>query len=372
MTEHGVAFWLIGFARALRNAGVAVDPARVGVAGRALATMTPLGSDEIYWATRVSLCSRQSDLPLFDAVFAAWSGSMLTRVRSYQEPQPAIIEARDIGTDGGDVTTTDAAVGESKVSGANAGTGESVKRLDLSELSATERAEINALTALLAPRPQSRRSMRYAAGGRRHLDASRTFRAMLGNGGELARLHHRRRRVRPRRLALLLDVSGSMNRYSDAYLRFAHAAVRARPTTTEVFTLSTRYERITRALLRRNPDRAVEAVARIDSDWGGGTRLGATLRDLLREWGGRDAIRGARVVIASDGWDEGAARALSRQVARLSQLSEVLIWVNPQAGHAGFRPVAPGLVSSLPYVDQFLPGRSFAELAALAEVIAHG
>jgi uncharacterized protein with von Willebrand factor type A (vWA) domain len=362
MTEPDLASWLFGFVRALRDAGVEVDPVRVAVAGRALAAMTPLGLGEIYWATRVSVCSRHSDLPLFDAVFAGWS----------HEPRSSVLDAEVIGGSGGEMPVAEAAFEGSNVIGAQASDGESVTGRDLAKLSPIERAEIDALIALLVPRARTRRSMRHTPGGQSRLDASRTFRTILRSWGEPARVHYRRRRVRPRRLVLLLDVSGSMNRYRDAYLRFAHAAVSAGPRTTEVFALGTRYERITAALSLRDPDRAIEAMARVESGWGGGTRLGAALRDLLRVWSGRDGLRSATVVIASDGWEEGAARVLSRQVARLSRLAEVLIWVDPQAGQDGFRPVAPGLVASLPYVDEFLPGRSFADLTRLAKVIAHG
>ena len=137
----------------------------------------------------------------------------------------------------------------------------------------------------------------------------RTVRAMLARGGEPARLVHRARRVRPRRLVLLVDVSGSMQPYADPYLRFAHAAARRR-TGTEVFTVGTRLTRVTREMRRRDPSEALAEVSRAVPDWSGGTRLGELLKSFLDRWGQRGVARGAVVVVASDGWERGDAALL--------------------------------------------------------------
>ena len=60
----------------------------------------------------------------------------------------------------------------------------------------------------LAPRPASTRS--------------RTLRASLRRMGEPAEIAWRRRGNKPRRVVLLVDVSGSMSGYADALLRLAH------------------------------------------------------------------------------------------------------------------------------------------------------
>src|SRR5262249_7283412 len=148
-----------------------------------------------------------------------------------------------------------------------------------------------------ALRQQPARTGRIAVG--------RTVRLMLHSGGEPSRILYRRRTYRPRRLMLLIDVSGSMKVYSDLLLRFAHAAVAAGPATTEVFTLGTRWTRVTKQLRARQADAAMQAIAQVESDWDGGTRLGPALQGFLRQWSGRDAIRSATVVICSDGIEFG-------------------------------------------------------------------
>src|SRR6266498_2698188 len=145
-----------------------------------------------------------------------------------------------------------------------------------------------------------------------------TVRRMLHEGGEASLLARRARRRKPRRLVLLIDVSGSMEPYADALLRFAHVAARRR-TGTEVFTIGTRLTRISRELRRRDPDLALAAVAKAIPDWSGGTRLGELLRAFLDRWGQRGTARGAVVVVASDGWERGDASQLGDQMARLAR-----------------------------------------------------
>ncbi|MBF9133676.1 VWA domain-containing protein [Plantactinospora sp. S1510] len=384
-TGADLASELAGFAAELRFAGVAVDPARIAVAAAALTEFPATGPDAIYWGTRLTLCSRKADLPLFDAAFAARFGRPAAAPDSgVPDPgapaAPVVASAITVaetagGFAGGPADEPGGAasgVDPQRVPGVGAAGVAGVERLgsrDLRTLTETERAEVLALIALLGATHRSRRSMRRVPGGRNRIDVGRTAAAMVRGGGEPVRLHRRRRTEQPRRLLLLLDVSGSMRLYRDALLRFAHAAVRADPAATEVFTLGTRCTRITSALRARNPDLALRTAARLGADWGGGTRLGPTLREFLRGWGGTGTVRSAIVVIASDGCEFGAPALLARQVARLSRLAHLLVWVNPQQGWPGFEPSAPGLVDSLPYVDRPLPGHSLDALRKLAEVI---
>ena len=214
----------------------------------------------------------------------------------------------------------------------------------------------------------SRRHERSRSGA---LDPRRTVRAMLRRGGEPVRLEHRRRRVRPRRLVLVIDVSGSMQPYADPYLRFAHAAARRRAGT-EVFTIGTRLTRVTREIRDRDPSVALSAVAAAVPDWSGGTRLGELMQAFLDRWGQRGVARGAVVIVASDGWERGEADLLGRQMERLHRLAHRVVWVNPHRGQPGYAPMTAGMVAALPHVDDFVDGHSLAALERLAVVISGG
>jgi uncharacterized protein with von Willebrand factor type A (vWA) domain len=199
-------------------------------------------------------------------------------------------------------------------------------------------------------------------------DIRATVRASLGAGGEPIRRRHLAQGERPRRLVLLLDVSGSMEPYARALIRFVHAAVAGRQRV-EAFALGTRLTRITRELATRDPDLAVSRAADRVMDWSGGTRLGECLRTFNDQWGVRGMARGAVVVILSDGWDRGDPALLAEQLARLQRVAHRVVWVNPLKVTPGYAPLARGMAAALPYVDEFVEGHSVAALEHLAEVV---
>jgi len=166
-------------------------------------------------------------------------------------------------------------------------------------------------------------------------------------------------------------VSGSMSPYADALLRFAHAAARARPSSTEVFPIGTRLTRVTREMRQRDPDRALAASGSAIPDWSGGTRLGEVLKAFLDRWGQRGTARGAVVVVCSDGWERGGTELLGEQMARLHRLAHAVVWVNPHKGREGYEPLTGGMQAALPSVDVFVSGHSLAAFEELTGVIQH-
>ena len=349
---------LTAFARSLRERGVAADASRVVAATGALDHVDVLDRAQVYWTTRLTLCSEPDDLPRFDAAFAEWFES---------GPGPAPVEST-VPTPGGSGESGEGGAGPAERVAATVL--ETLRTRDVAALSAAERAEVRRLVALLAPSVGTRRSVRRRPGGRAGVDPARTMRTMLRSGGEPIVLAHWRHRPKPRRLVLLVDVSGSMAPYADWLLLFAHAAVRVRPFATEVFTVGTRLTRVTRALRLRDPDAALQAAARTVPDWSGGTRIGESLQAFLDRWGQRGAARGAVVVIFSDGWERGGAELLGQQAARLRRLAHAVVWVNPHKGKEGFTPETAGMLAALPYVDALVAGHSAQALADLVAVLA--
>ena len=178
----------------------------------------------------------------------------------------------------------------------------------------------------------------------------------------------RRRSTGPRRVVFLLDVSGSMDLYSRALLRFAHAAVIGRRRV-EVFSLGTRLTRLTRALHWRDPDRALVALEPEVQDWSGGTRLGDGLHRFNAAWGVPGMARGAVVVLLSDGWERGDVDLLAEEMGRLRRVAHQVVWVNPLKATPGYEPLARGMAAALPFVDHFIEGHSLRSLVDLADVI---
>jgi hypothetical protein len=244
---------------------------------------------------------------------------------------------------------------------------EVLRHRDVAELDAAERDQLRRLLTAFALEGQTRRSARRGPARRGEVDPRRTVRELLRRGGEPALLLRHTRVRRPRRVVLLVDVSGSMAPYADALLRFAHAAVRGGRT--EVFTIGTRLTRVTRELSHRDPDMAMTALAATVPDWRGGTRLGELLREFLSRWGQRGMARGAVVVLLSDGWERGDPELLGAQMRRLHALAHQVIWANPRKARPGYAPLAAGMAAALPSVDAFVEGHSLAALERLAAVV---
>jgi uncharacterized protein with von Willebrand factor type A (vWA) domain len=200
-------------------------------------------------------------------------------------------------------------------------------------------------------------------------DLRRTVRRSLRSAGEPIDRAFSAPSRRPRRVVLLCDVSGSMEPYARAFLRFVQAAVVGHGRV-EAFAMGTRLTRITRELSSRDPDAALQAATARVLDWSGGTRLGEGLRAFNDRWGMRGMARGAVVVILSDGWDRGDPDELAEQVRRLQRVAHRVVWVNPLKARPGFAPIARGMAAALPYVDELVEGHSLASLEELAEVIA--
>jgi len=179
----------------------------------------------------------------------------------------------------------------------------------------------------------------------------------------------RRRGNKPRRVVLLVDVSGSMSGYADALLRLAHRFTHSGGVV-ETFTIGTRLTHVTRALRSRDPERALIAAGETVPDWSGGTRLGETLKIFMDRWGQRGMARGAVVVVFSDGWERGDPSLLAEQMARLRRVAHRVVWVNPHRGKRGYEPVQQGVLAALPFVDEFVAGHSLATYADLVEVLA--
>jgi uncharacterized protein with von Willebrand factor type A (vWA) domain len=361
---------MVGFARTLRYAGVPATQDRVHAMVAALAQLDVLAVNDAYWAGRLTLCGDPEDLERYDAAFALYF-SAATASNRRVNPRPAIARVATIDIDSVRGDGADEAPIELPALAAEASRHEVLRHKDVAELSSSERAELQRLFALLAPRASGRRTRRHRPARSGSVDLPRSVRRMLHAGGEPTPLARRRRRSRPRRLVLLVDVSGSMASYADAFLRFGHAAVRSAPPGTEVFTLGTRLTRVTRELRVRDPDRALAGAGRAVPDWSGGTRLGDTLKAFSDLWGQRGVARGAVVVLCSDGWERGDPAALGAELARLSRLSHALIWVNPHKGKDGFAPITGGMVAALPHLDALVAGHSFAALEELVQVIAH-
>jgi uncharacterized protein len=337
---------LAAFGRALRAEGLPVGPGRVASFCRAAALLSP---GDLYWAGRATLVARRDQIPVYDRVFRAFFGGNPAQDASRRR-RPA-----------------DSVVVEEEV--ALASPIELLRRKSFARCSPDELAQLAALMERLRLAVPARRTRRVAPSRSGLPDLRRTLRRSFRTAGEPLERRFRARRRRTRRLVLVLDVSGSMADYSRALLVFAHAALRA-DRRWEAFCFGTRLTRVTRSLAVSRPDEALERAGAEVVDWNGGTRIGECLKELLDEYGHRGLVRGAVVVLCSDGLEVGDPELLAEQMARLSRLAYRVIWLNPLKGDEAYEPLARGMRAALPYVDVFAAGHNLASLEDLGAELA--
>jgi len=362
---------LLTFGRLLKRAGIDTHAGRMSDVVDALAHLNLDSRDEVYHASRALLVHRKDQIPIFDVAFDAfWRAHRAKAIRNRRGGQNASggISILDLRGAVGPGETADEAPNHEATDPERVATwsdrGGTANR-DFAELTADELAEARRALALLAWTPGERRTRRWVRGRGARVDLRRAIAESLRTGGDVVRLPRRKRRIRPRPLVLLCDVSGSMERYSRMLLQFAHAVTR-RHQRVETFLFSTRLTRVTRELRFSGPDDALASVSRAVTDWSGGTRIGQAVREFHQRWSRQVLHRGPVVLLISDGWDRGDPVELGEQIARLQRSCHRLVWLNPLIGTADYAPLTRGLQAALPFVDDFLPARTLNNLADLA------
>jgi uncharacterized protein with von Willebrand factor type A (vWA) domain len=376
----------VGLAAALHRAGLPTPPERAARLARALTLVPPVDRASLYWACRVSLVPGRPQLPLFDAVFAAVFDGRLDPADSRGDPtappavgaeprtrpvppDPRPSDPAAPSPDGAPRTSPPGTIAddgpERETVLAVASAQQRLGHTAFAELDPDELAEVRRLVRRLVLATPERLTRRARPGRGRRLDVRRTVAAAQRSGGDVQRLVFAQRRLRPRRLVLLCDVSGSMEPYTRIFLTLLQGAVA--DASAEAFVFSTGVTRLTRQLAGRDADAALARAAAVSSGWAGGTRLAASIEEFLTVFGRRGMARGAVVVVLSDGWATDRPEDVATAMARLRRLAHRIVWVNPRAAAPGFAPLVGGMAAALPFCDAFVSGHS---LAALEEVVA--
>ena len=377
---------LAGFARTLRDNGFAVGLAETRDALAILVSPAALQPALLQPALRALFCATRSDWERFDEIFAAyWQGRGMRRAQrtvgtpgasrsttrhiadsvAAQPPQgvPDAVEQGD-AQDGGNAA-------DSHDRRSQAARSERLGATDLRYVvDPDEIAETHALAERLAHRMRARLVRREQARRRgRRLDLRRTIHRSISHGGTPIDLVWRRRKVKPLRLVVLLDGSGSMELYTAFFVRFLHGVVDAFRES-EAFVFHTRLAHVSASLRDRDVARAVDRLSLMAQGIGGGTRIGECLATFNR-WHAKRVINArTAVMIVSDGYDTGAPERLGEEMGRLRRRCRRIIWLNPLIGWREYVPEARGMQAALPHVDLFAPAHNLESLAALEPYLA--
>lgn len=383
-----LAAFAVALVARLRGGGVVVSASGSAEFVHAMRAMRPGRRTELYWAARLTLVNRADDLETFDRVFeAVFADAVLgldppaMKHRS-ADPDPSNPAARPGQGPQEDVDGLPWVTRPTNIRAA-AGSEGTITLPDVLPSGMTARADepfdqfepedLRLLGQWLedaAPYWPRRRTLRrrpHPRGDR--IDLRRTVRASRSTGWETIRLTRTRRRQRDRRIVLVCDVSRSMQAYATVYLHLMRAVMmrrdRLRP---EVFAFSTSLTRLTPVLSHRSPELALARANETVADRYGGTHVGRSIGELVSGPHGA-VLRGAVVIIASDGWDSDAPDVLVHALARVRRRAYRVVWLNPRAAHVDYRPLAGSMAAALPFCDEFMPAHSISGLRDLFEVL---
>jgi len=372
--SHALVPNLLLFGRVLRGAGLEVHPGRMLDALTAVEYVGIRSRQDLRATLCALLVHRREDVRLFDDAFdlfwrshdAGEGGLPLFALGERPRVVAKRVSAADVGLEIHDVTSSDDET--PRLTAGAYSDSEVLRSKDFAELTDDEVRRAEALLADMGWRLGTRRTRRWRRGTRGSVDIRHIARVSLKYGGEPIELPRRQRVEKPRPIVALCDVSGSMERYSRMLLQFLCGMVRG-TARAESFLFATRLTRVTWHMSQGRAQRGMSALVRTVQDWGGGTRIGESLRAFNVHWARRVMRSEPIVLIVSDGWDRGDPELLDAEMARLRRSAHRLVWLNPLAAHPDFEPLTRGMRAAVPHTDELLAGNSLASLEELATIL---
>lgn len=364
---------LVGFANALRAAGLVVGTDDVLTFTTAVAELDITDLMDVYWSGRATLVRRRDHVPIYNEIFQRY---FLAFHPEAADVVKKTIKASSVAGATLEIPNTEEGLpgqmspDEVKLGYVASGT-DIARHKAFADCSDIELRQLRRLMSTMRVTPPKRKTHRTTRSRRRStLDMRRMVRETMRSLGEPRDLHFKSRKTKLRPLVLILDVSGSMADYSRNLLQFAYSARRANAKV-DVFCFGTRLTRVTKSLDRRNPDDAMRLAGEAVLDWDGGTRIGESIREFTRQARKARLGRGAIVVVCSDGLDRGDPGDLAEAMEALSRVAHRVLWVNPHKGDAEeWIPTAMGMIIADPYIDEVHSGHNLASLEKLANRLA--
>jgi hypothetical protein len=374
---------VLHFARVLRGAGLPVGTDRALLALEALRVAGVESRRDFHATLRSCLIDRGEHRALFDQAFEIfWKDPDLLGQMMRMLLPKAPGRAADGVAGGGNRRLAEAlsrrthAVQETPqlLATPSWSERERLRSIDFDTMTSDEWLAARRMVAALDPFLARRVTRRFGPHDRgARIDLRRLLRNAARSGGQVCELPRARARTRSAPLSVIVDISGSMTRYSRMFLHFIHALAsgpRAAELRIHAFVFGTRLTPITRHVRARDPDEAIARVARAVADWSGGTRIGDCLHDFNRLWARRVLPGNSTVLLVTDGLERGDVNRLARETERLGKSCRQLIWLNPLLRYDGFEPRALGVAAMLPHVHRFLPAHNLQSLERLAEILA--
>ena len=369
---------IVAFVRLLRKAGLPVGPAKSVLAIQAVDAIDIRKKHDFYWALHSVLVNKRDHHILFDEAFKIFwrtPGEANPLQQLLNEAQQIVPErpnaaARRLAeammsaqptTRPSDVIEIDAE--------ATYTADDVLRQKDFEQMTVAEVREARKILTQMDFIIEPKRQRRFRAGPHStDLDLRRTMRASLRSGGDIIPIRYRRRIHKRPSLVALCDISGSMSSYTRMFLHFLHTLAQDGDRV-HSFVFGTRLTNITRQLKYRDVDEALDRASHAVEDWGGGTRIGETIKKFNKLWSRRVLGQGAIVLLITDGLDRDAGEGLAPEMDRLHRSCDRLIWLNPLLRYDQFEPKSLGIRAMLPHIDEFLPVHNLESLSDLANAL---
>lgn len=371
--EHDFTAHITLFSRVLRDHGMLVGPQEIADAIRAVSVVDMMDYGRVYWTLRSVFLSRRDEIPVFDSLFQKfWNFEPMPIRGPGMEPdekfgltrefrkRPSVVQLPEH-----DETSKDTLV---QILKTGASPRQVFSRRDLTILRSDEMSDLSRIAArivrALSTRPGRRRKRHKRKGS---LDLRGALRLSLSTGGDPVRIPRKRRVPKVPRLLVLLDVSGSMDRYAQLLLQLIFA-VYQHTRKVETFVFSTTLTRVTKELKAPSFAEALRLISGSVNHWSGGTRIGESLErvnsthEVLMD-------RYTTVFLLSDGWDTGDPENLATQLRRMQKKVRRIVWLNPLIGTEDYEMATRGLQAAMPYVDYFVSARDVAHLKRLPQLL---
>jgi uncharacterized protein len=343
---------IVHFARILRTAGMPIGPDRVLAAMAAIECVGLNRRDDVHAALSAVMIDRHEQQVLFDAAFEAfWRDPKLLEQLMYLLLPKISGRGEKQNTPRANRLAEALAPPRPK------------QPPNPANNSAPEELKFDT-TFTFSERERLQQAERASHG---RLDLRATMQRMARQPHTLTPMFTRPRKELPT-LVVLLDISGSMERYARLLLHYVHGLTR-RYLKVHTFTFGTRLSNITRSLRHRDPDVALLHADRVVQDWKGGTRIASCLAEFNHDWGRRLLGSSAAVLLMTDGLDRDEHGDLAKAAAQLRRTAHTIVWLNPLLRFDGFEPRAAGVRALLPNVDRFLPVHNLASLADLGRAL---
>jgi len=365
---------ILGLCRFLRSKGMTIGPGEVKDALEGLTQIDFSSKKQLRWVLRTILAKSHAEQLIFDEFYAEYWDQLEKGVDSKIKegdpknhsspqnnkpaPQPSLQSLKDWLYGNREEE-------EEEMASYSAST--VITQKDFSAFTDDELQEVMHLIAVIAKKLARQKQRRYKQGNKGIFDIRNTVRANLRQGGEWMHLAYKLRKERRLKLLLICDVSKSMDLYSQFLVQFLYGFQQVFRHI-ETFVFSTHLYRITEQLQWGAFREAWLRIAEEVPDWSGGTRIGASLDELIHRHRGM-LNRRTVVLIMSDGWDTGDTELLEASMEEIHKQVARVIWLNPLAGNPDYEPSVKGMQVAMPYIDVFAPAHNIESLKKVVNLL---